>query len=271
MTIQLSGQNRYPRLPSTRRMSRRLTKPTSVSNAVPVDVEVVPSLLIHEGVEVDRHQVVLHGPVTFDPVGPHDGRILVVRVEGEVEGLRIVRDVDVRGFRGGCPVEWGLLRELAEVRGHRPNLVVQHAVDHRWFVGSRRADTRSSRNEPQLLRGRAWLSDDRRFCADRLGQVALGPSHRRLARRLCYEKGRCPQDEDYRKERAEPRSGAYSIQKNLTRGRRITELVPSDVVIEGRASTAISKVQALLARQGARGFAGCDRAHIEGHGAGQSC
>ena len=69
---------------------------------VAVDVEVVAALLVEEGVEVDRHEVIHRRAVALHPVRPHDADVLVVDVESEIDVVGVVGDVDVRrlGARG---------------------------------------------------------------------------------------------------------------------------------------------------------------------------
>src|SRR5690606_28477442 len=42
---------------------------------ISVHIEIIAALLVHEGIEVHRHEIVLGRPVAIDAVGPHDRRI----------------------------------------------------------------------------------------------------------------------------------------------------------------------------------------------------
>ena len=111
-------------------------------HVVGVEVKVVADLLIHERVQVDRHQVVLPRRVTVHPARPHQTRIGVVQVEGEVDVLAVVGDVELGVFGRRSAVERRLLHELREHRRRAPHLVVEAAVDLRRRVGPGDPDPR---------------------------------------------------------------------------------------------------------------------------------
>ena len=132
--------------------------PSDRHDAVPldpvaVDVEVVAALLVEEGVEVDRHQVVRRGAVALHPVRPHHGDVLVVDVESEVDVVGVVGDVGVRRLRARGALDRGLLGELRQVLGAFPRLVVEDAVECGGNGGSSRSRPRPARDEAELLGG----------------------------------------------------------------------------------------------------------------------
>ena len=139
---------------------------------VRVDVEIEALLLIHEGVEVDRHQIVGLSAVSVYPVRAHDRGVLVVHVEPEVDLVRIVGDVDVGGLGRRRPVE---RRQLRDLRGGPPHFVVQSAIDHRRGAGPARAYSWSTRERAEIDRVRGGL----RRCPSVTGYLCVeGPGDR---------------------------------------------------------------------------------------------
>ena len=101
---------------------------------VRIDVEAVPPLLVHEGVEVDREEVVHRRPVAVYTIGPHDRGFLIMSIKTEVDFFRVVRDIDLSLLGRGRTIEGRLLHELGKQSCRFPDFFVQAAVDHRRRV-----------------------------------------------------------------------------------------------------------------------------------------
>ena len=120
---------------------------------VRVDVEVVPPLLVHERVEVDGEEIVHRRPVAVYAVGPHDRRVLIMRIETDVNFFRVVRDIDLGLFGRGRTVEGRLLHELGEQGCRFPHCFVQAAVDHGWRVDASGPHRGSPGNQARTFQG----------------------------------------------------------------------------------------------------------------------
>ena len=145
-------------------------------NTEAVHIEVVAALLIEEGVKVERHQVVLHRAVPLHAIRPHDFRILVVGVKGEVQFLRVVGDVDVRGLAGRGAVQGRLLCKFGHVGCGGPDRVIQHPVDFGRCVGACWRHPRPTGHETQIfgLRELEYGLRGRGRHGNRRGTLGLG-------------------------------------------------------------------------------------------------
>ena len=140
-------------------------------HVVAVEVEVVADLLIHERVEVDRHQVVLPRRVAIHPVRPHDARVGVVQVEAEVDVVAVVGDVDLGLLRRRGAVERRLLHELREHCRRAPHLVVETAVES---LAACRSAAPGRRGRPVRILRSPPPVDRRRWCRPRAAGRARG-------------------------------------------------------------------------------------------------
>ena len=147
---------RPPRPPPPPRPPRKPPPPSRDDrvplHAVAVHREDISTLLVEKGVEVDRDGVVAEaGPVPVDAVGPHDSRVLVPGVEGEVDVRVVIRDVDGGAFGGGGSVERSLLDEVGDLCGVLPHGVVESSVDVWSRPGSDGAHGDANRPEHRRL------------------------------------------------------------------------------------------------------------------------
>ena len=112
-------------------------------HAVGIDREAIGSLLVEECVEHDSDPVIAAGLVPVDAVRAHLGRVVVARVESEVQMVGIVSDADFGLLGGRCPLDRVRLGEVRDQHGVAPGDVVEAPVYRRWFVRSNRAYGRS--------------------------------------------------------------------------------------------------------------------------------
>ena len=120
---------------------------------VGIDVEVVPSLLVHEGVEVDRQEIVHRRPIAVYAICSHDRPVLIVCVKREVDIFRVVGDVDLGLLRRGRTVEGSLLHELGDQSCRPPHFVVEAVIDHWRGVGAGGPHRRSPGNQACVFQG----------------------------------------------------------------------------------------------------------------------
>ena len=108
-------------------------------HAVAIDRQPVGALLIQEGIEHDGHPVVTSRAVAVDAVGSDLRRVVVTRVEREVQVVGVVGDAHFRRFgRRGAFDRVGL-DEVGDEGGIPPRRVVEASVDRRWPIDTDRA------------------------------------------------------------------------------------------------------------------------------------
>ena len=100
-------------------------------HAVAVHLELIRTLLVEERVEQDRHAVIAADLLAVGPVHAHDLGPGVVGVEGEVEGIAVIRDPHLGRLRAGRALHRRNLDEVRDVGGRFPDRVVEPAVDLR--------------------------------------------------------------------------------------------------------------------------------------------
>ena len=160
---------------------------TVALHPISVDVEVVPPLLVHEGVEVDRHEIVRGRPVTIHPVRSHDRGILIMRIKPEVDIFRVVGDVDLGLLRRGGTVEGSLLHELGDQGCRSPHFIVEAAVDFRRRVDAGWTHRRTVGNQTVILYARFFYDRGSIFTVVTL--VLPGRPHRHQAQHNPHHQG----------------------------------------------------------------------------------
>ena len=149
-------------------------------------------MLVHERVEVDRHEIVHHRSVAVHPVRAHDGRVFVMCVEPEVEIFRVVGDVDFGRLGRGRTVEWRRLHEFGEHCCGLPHFVVEAAVDFRRCVGTGWTHRRTVGNQTGVIHDRIYNGG------------GLAPALGLACHLAGYEKQGLPQDQSHSQSQTEP-------------------------------------------------------------------
>ena len=109
-------------------------------HTVAVHAEGVAALLVLERVKEHGHGVVAAGLIAIGAVRANDRRVAVVRVDADVELLAVVGDVDVGRLGGRRSLDRPLLREFGDLRGGRPDRVIEAAIHLGRRVDAHRRD-----------------------------------------------------------------------------------------------------------------------------------
>ena len=121
-------------------------------DAVPAHGKLVRALLVEKWIKQHRHLVVAATLVAVGAIDPHHRRFAVMRVEGEVHVVAVVRHPHFGLLAAGCPRHRRDLHELGDVRRGLPDGVIETTIDlrRRGRPGNNRTGTivRRDRRKP---------------------------------------------------------------------------------------------------------------------------